>query len=100
MRQPEKVFSEARIEQASSRFEIMLYSLALFQLSYPEDLPFMSVRNSPRPVMRQCVLWQKESWKRRGTKNPKSPSGSNARSAQDHVKQKKMRQPAKVFSEA
>ena len=32
-----KVFSEAWIEQASSRFKAMLYSLALFQLSYPED---------------------------------------------------------------
>ena len=33
-----KGFSRAWIEQASSRYKAVLYSLALFQLSYPEEL--------------------------------------------------------------
>ena len=40
MRQREKVFSEVWIEQASSIFKAMLYSLVLF---YPEDSLFVDV---------------------------------------------------------
>jgi len=47
LRQLTKVFSEARIERASSRYKAALYSLALFQLSYPEGSLFGGVPHSP-----------------------------------------------------
>ena len=48
--------NRAWLEQAASRYKAVLYSLALFRLSYPEDFLSVSIPNSPNPVARRWRL--------------------------------------------
>ena len=70
MKQPQKVFSEAWIERASSRYKAMLYSLALFLLSYPKDSVSAGFVYSPS-LAASCDLAIGGSWKSRKFKYTK-----------------------------
>jgi hypothetical protein len=104
MAQPVKVFSRAWLEQASSRYKAVLYSLALFRLSYPEGFLSVGIPISPSPVARQWSL-QLKVVEETEVRIPREAIEfwkflEQPRSLQDDVWQKKTNQGTKGFSRA